>query len=135
MDTTNIGQKRPSVEPEVSAEVPPPENRIVQPVQDSRTEKAGSVGNREATKSEEVISTEKIEPQNRSQPDKPARQKKVSIGQLEEKIREYENLILLKNEEIYDLKVQNAYLTKKIKDLVEKYPVTENSEIEEEETA
>jgi hypothetical protein len=135
MDTTNIGPKRFSAEPLVTAGVPQPDNRAVQPIQGSNTEIEAAVGDREATSSGEPISTEKIEPQDGSRADKPAKGKRVSISQLEGKIREYENLIFLKDEEIYDLKAQNAYLAKKIKDLKEKYLIIENIEIEEEEPA
>jgi hypothetical protein len=135
MDTTNIGQKRPSVEQKLTAEVSPPENRVVQPTQAGSTETTADGGDQKVTIPEEAISIEKVEPQTMSQPDKPAKEKKVSIKQLQEKLRKYENLILLKDEEIDDLKEQNAYLTKKINELMEKYSVTENSEIEEVETA
>ena len=49
--------------------------------------------------------------------------------QLEEKIRQYEKLIILKDEEIDDLKSQNAKLQNQIEDLMAINAVTENFEM------
>ena len=59
---------------------------------------------------------------------------KIPRKELEEKVRQYEQTIILKDEEIEDLKTQNAALEKKIDELMSKCMDDEISEIEMEET-
>jgi hypothetical protein len=61
-------------------------------------------------------------------------EKKIPKKELEAKVREYEQLIMLKDEEIEDLKTQNAALEKKIEELMSKCMDDIISEIEMEET-
>jgi hypothetical protein len=57
--------------------------------------------------------------------------KKIPRTELKEKIRQYEKLIILKDEEIFDLKAQNAELLKEIEELMAQNAVTENFEMAE----
>jgi len=64
-----------------------------------------------------------------AQAEKPAKEKKIPRTELEEKIRQYEKLIILKDEEIDDLKSQNEKLQNQIEDLMAINAVTENFEM------
>lgn len=66
-----------------------------------------------------------------TQAEKPTKEKKIPRTELEEKIRQYEKLIILKDEEIDDLKAQNAELLKEIDELMAQNAVTENFEMAE----
>ncbi|MBP1711578.1 MAG: hypothetical protein H6Q49_1780 [Deltaproteobacteria bacterium] len=64
-----------------------------------------------------------------AQTEKPAKEKKIPRTEMEEKIRQYEKLIILKDEEIDDLKAQNEKLQNQIRDLMAINAVTENFEM------
>ena len=68
------------------------------------------------------------------QASKTPKEKKIPRKELEAKVREYEQTIILKDEEIDDLKTQNAALEEKIEELMAKCMDDVDSEIEMEET-